>query len=351
MPWRRVGAKLDRLGRGRLVEARPAGARVELGVGAEQVVAARRAAVHAVFLAVRVLARERWLGPLPAQDLVLLRRQLPLPLLVGLGDLRGHAIEPPMSGLPVATVARTVRIYAVGCGHLEGSRVSSPLAVLAVAVLAAGRLAPHESRAQDTEALATPEIERMQALNERRRPRPRADRLATSPARWAVPMRAACCAGCGCPPRMRCSSPGIRSGNTTPNRWWRRYGTDRLMRDAVDVLGEFQDDASGCAPGRDRGPEPAARRELRTAVRTSRPRLTPERARRGRLLPAPGRAGARTAEAGPDRSRAGAGPGRSLRRDRGKVRVRGIPDRPAGPAPHRASDPASRQPPARALRP
>ena len=80
----RVGSQLDSLGGGRLVEAGPARSGVELGVGAEQLVAARRAAVHAVFLAVRVLAGERRLGSLPAQDLVLLRRQLPLPLLLGL---------------------------------------------------------------------------------------------------------------------------------------------------------------------------------------------------------------------------------------------------------------------------
>ena len=95
----RVGSQLDGLGGGRLVEAGPARARLEFRIGAEQLVPARRAAVDAVFLAVRVLAREWRLGPLPAQDLVLLRRQLLLPLLVGLVDLRGHAIEPPVSGL------------------------------------------------------------------------------------------------------------------------------------------------------------------------------------------------------------------------------------------------------------
>src|ERR1700694_982592 len=58
-----VGAQLDALGDGRLREARPTGARLELGVRAEQLVAAGRTAVHPVLLGVRVLAAERRLGP------------------------------------------------------------------------------------------------------------------------------------------------------------------------------------------------------------------------------------------------------------------------------------------------
>ena len=30
--------------------------------------------------------------------------------------------------------------------------------------------------------------------------------------------------------------------HTTPNRWWRRYGTDHLIETLLTVLGEFQDD-------------------------------------------------------------------------------------------------------------
>src|SRR5260221_3462621 len=82
-----VGDQLDRLGDRGLGEARPTRARLEPGVGAEQRVAAGRAAVHPVLLGERVLAAERRLGAAAAQDLVLLRCQLLAPLLIGLGGL------------------------------------------------------------------------------------------------------------------------------------------------------------------------------------------------------------------------------------------------------------------------
>src|SRR6266508_2071007 len=72
-----------------LGEARPAGARFELGVGAEQLGAAGRAAVHAVVLGENVPAAERRLGPGLAQDLVPLSRELLPPLPLRPGDL-GH---------------------------------------------------------------------------------------------------------------------------------------------------------------------------------------------------------------------------------------------------------------------
>src|SRR5437773_8255955 len=50
-----VFVQLDRLGNGRLGEARPAGAGLELGLRAEQRRAARSAPVHPVVLRVRVL--------------------------------------------------------------------------------------------------------------------------------------------------------------------------------------------------------------------------------------------------------------------------------------------------------
>src|SRR5436190_7265822 len=81
-----VGAQLDRLGDGRLGEARPAGARVELRVGVEEPCAAGPAAVVAGFLVVGVLAREGRLGARPAQHLVLRGRQLLAPLAIGLDD-------------------------------------------------------------------------------------------------------------------------------------------------------------------------------------------------------------------------------------------------------------------------
>src|SRR5450432_3073103 len=82
-----VRPQLDSAGDGRLVEARPAGARVELGVRAEQLASAGRAAVRAVFLGVDILACERPLGVALAQHPVLLGGQLLPPLLVGLTDL------------------------------------------------------------------------------------------------------------------------------------------------------------------------------------------------------------------------------------------------------------------------
>src|SRR5690242_18040073 len=84
-----VRPQFDRLGDGGLVEAGPPGARVELGVRAEQLGAAAGAPVEAVPVVVDVLSGERHLCVRPAQDVVLLRGQLLTPLLVRLGDLAG----------------------------------------------------------------------------------------------------------------------------------------------------------------------------------------------------------------------------------------------------------------------
>src|ERR1700749_1401087 len=62
-----VRAQLDRAGHGRLVEARPAGAGVELGVRAEQLVAAARTAVGTVLLVMEQLAGPGHLGMTVAQ--------------------------------------------------------------------------------------------------------------------------------------------------------------------------------------------------------------------------------------------------------------------------------------------
>src|SRR5262249_1826445 len=87
-----VGTQLDRLGDGGLGEARPTGARVELGVGTEEHRAAGRTAVVAGGLVVAVPARDRRLRSGPAEPLVLRGRQLVTPLLLGLHDLRlAHA--------------------------------------------------------------------------------------------------------------------------------------------------------------------------------------------------------------------------------------------------------------------
>src|SRR6185503_14261852 len=77
----------DVLLRHRLEEARPAGAGVELGLGAEERQAAAGALVHARVLGGVVLAGEGALGAVLAHDLVLLLGELGLPLGVGLDDL------------------------------------------------------------------------------------------------------------------------------------------------------------------------------------------------------------------------------------------------------------------------
>src|SRR5581483_3422470 len=82
-----VPGGLDGLSVGGLVEAGPARARVELGVGREQLGAAPRAAVDAVVMDIPQLAREGVLGTGLAQHAVLLGGQLLAPLLVGLADL------------------------------------------------------------------------------------------------------------------------------------------------------------------------------------------------------------------------------------------------------------------------
>jgi hypothetical protein len=83
----RILPELDVLRHRGLVEARPAGAGVELRPGGEQLRAAARASVGAVVLDVDVLAGERPLSRLTPQHLVLLGTQSLAPLLVGQLDL------------------------------------------------------------------------------------------------------------------------------------------------------------------------------------------------------------------------------------------------------------------------
>ena len=86
---RLVLVQLHGAGHRGLGEAGPAGTRVELGVRAEQLIAAGPAAVHPVGLGVRVGAGEGRLSALLAQDVKALGRQLLAPLLIGLIKL-GH---------------------------------------------------------------------------------------------------------------------------------------------------------------------------------------------------------------------------------------------------------------------
>lgn len=115
-----------------------------------------------------------------------------------------------------------------------------PFALLVVLMLTVGRLGPCESRAEQTEVLDTHQIERTQALNRGGDPAP-------EPIRW----RKSAAVGLPYAGRLKrgVRLPSEDAGyftwdpvrKTTPNRWWRRYGTDRLVRTLLDVLGEFQD--------------------------------------------------------------------------------------------------------------
>src|SRR5262245_34900583 len=89
-PVGRVDLRVDAVERGRLDEARPAGARVELRLGAEQLRPTAGAAVDARLLRVDVGAGEGPLGALPAQHLVLLRAELGPPIGVRLLDALAH---------------------------------------------------------------------------------------------------------------------------------------------------------------------------------------------------------------------------------------------------------------------
>src|SRR5262249_25634358 len=71
-------------------EARPAAARFEFGIRAEELVTATDAAVDAVVVTVVVHAREWALGALLARHRELLRGQLAAPFVVGLVDLLAH---------------------------------------------------------------------------------------------------------------------------------------------------------------------------------------------------------------------------------------------------------------------
>jgi hypothetical protein len=126
-PVARVDARLDRLELRRLDEARPAGARVELRVGAEQLRPAPRAAVDPRLLGVGVRARERPFGRLLPQHGVLLRREALAPLLVRQLDASRHHITTSETATNWVTAATTTRRWKTswkprtrgnGSGHL-----------------------------------------------------------------------------------------------------------------------------------------------------------------------------------------------------------------------------------------
>jgi murein endopeptidase len=113
--------------------------------------------------------------------------------------------------------------------------------VLALALLAT-RVAPNgESRAQEADVMATHEIERMKALNQGGDPAP-------EPIRWrrsravGKPFAGHLERGVRLPRESAAFFTWDPIRKTAPNRWWRRYGTDRLLRTVLEVLGEFQDE-------------------------------------------------------------------------------------------------------------
>src|SRR5690606_6476936 len=85
-----VGMCIDRRIWKRLKETRPAGSRIILGLGSKQRRAAARAFEDTLAFERIVFAGERPLRALFAQNTVLLRGQLPAPLLFGLFDF-GHS--------------------------------------------------------------------------------------------------------------------------------------------------------------------------------------------------------------------------------------------------------------------
>ena len=113
-------------------------------------------------------------------------------------------------------------------------------AVIAVLVLTVGRVGPWESHAQEADVTATQEIERMRALNEGGDPAP-------EPIVWresralGLPYAGRLKDGVRLPAEDATFFTWDPIRNTTPNRWWRRYGTDRLVGTLLEVLGEFQD--------------------------------------------------------------------------------------------------------------
>ena len=127
-----VGAQLDVLEVGRLGEAGPAGAGVELGVGGEQLGAAADAAVHAVVLLVPVGAGEGALGAGLAGHLVLLGRQLLAPQVLTAG---GQALtkdnglltpDPARSAPPVGTNLVSTEIGVNFANNLLNSTAALP---------------------------------------------------------------------------------------------------------------------------------------------------------------------------------------------------------------------------------
>src|SRR5437588_4447970 len=85
-----VGLRRDSILRERLVETRPTAAGFELRFRTEERISAGRAFVNAGIMRAGILAGKCALGPLLAQDVILLRRQRLFPFCLGLLDLLAH---------------------------------------------------------------------------------------------------------------------------------------------------------------------------------------------------------------------------------------------------------------------
>ena len=113
--------------------------------------------------------------------------------------------------------------------------------MLAVLVVAAVRIAPWESHAQEAEVMATHEAERVRALNDGGDPAPA--RIGWRPSRaLGLPYGGRLAGGVQLPAEDAAFFTWDPILDTTPNRPWRRWGTDRLVRTLLDVLGAFQDE-------------------------------------------------------------------------------------------------------------
>ncbi len=108
-PVARVDTRLDRVELGGLDEARPAGARVELRIRAEELRPAPGTAVDPGLLGVGVRAREGPLGRLLPKHGVLLRREALAPLLVRQLDPSRHHITTSETATNWVTAATTTR--------------------------------------------------------------------------------------------------------------------------------------------------------------------------------------------------------------------------------------------------
>jgi murein endopeptidase len=112
--------------------------------------------------------------------------------------------------------------------------------LLALLVTAAARIAPWDSHAQEPEVMATHEVDRMRALNDGGDPAP--ERIRWRPSRAAGRAFAGHLVdGVRLPAEDATFFTWDPIFNTTPNRPSRRWGTDRLVRTLLEVLGEFQD--------------------------------------------------------------------------------------------------------------